>query len=121
MPFVSKAQAGFMHEHPEILGKAGLAEWDAATKGRHLPERKSMKKKMPKHTHVEHHGDGSKTIRHTHHDGTEHSHAVADHHEMMAHLEDHLGTPNEGEEAPAPAAAPPPAAGAAPAPPMGAQ
>ena len=28
-----------MHEHPEILGKKGLAEWDAATKGTHPPER----------------------------------------------------------------------------------
>ena len=33
-----------MHEHPEILGKAKLAEFDAATKGKHLPERKSMAK-----------------------------------------------------------------------------
>jgi hypothetical protein len=37
-PFASLAQAGFLHEHPEKLGKAGLAEWDAASKGRHLPE-----------------------------------------------------------------------------------
>jgi len=38
-PFASQAQAGYMHEHPEILGKSGLKEWDAATKGKHLPER----------------------------------------------------------------------------------
>jgi hypothetical protein len=37
-PFASIAQEGFMHEHPEKLGKAGLAEWDAATKGKHLPQ-----------------------------------------------------------------------------------
>ncbi len=39
MPFVSKAQQGFLHAHPEKLGKAKLAEFDAATKGMHnLPE-----------------------------------------------------------------------------------
>src|SRR5271165_57621 len=37
-PFSSKAQAGYLHSHPEKLGKAGLKEWDSATKGRHLPE-----------------------------------------------------------------------------------
>lgn len=37
-PFASLAQAGYMHTHPEILGKKGLAEWDAATKGKHLPK-----------------------------------------------------------------------------------
>jgi hypothetical protein len=39
MPFKSQAQAGYLHSHPEILGKKGLAEWDAATKGKHLPMR----------------------------------------------------------------------------------
>jgi hypothetical protein len=39
MPFVSQAQAGYMHSHPEILGKAGLKEWDSATKGKSLPKR----------------------------------------------------------------------------------
>jgi len=38
-PFASLAQAGYMHSHPEILGKKGLAEWDRATKGRKLPKR----------------------------------------------------------------------------------
>ena len=37
-PFASLAQEGFLHAHPEKLGKAGLKEWDAATKGKHLPE-----------------------------------------------------------------------------------
>jgi hypothetical protein len=37
-PFASLAQAGYMHSHPEILGKAGLKEWDNATRGKHLPE-----------------------------------------------------------------------------------
>lgn len=44
MPFKSLAQEGYLHAHPEILGKAKLAEFDAATKGKHLPERKSMAK-----------------------------------------------------------------------------
>jgi len=39
MPFVSRAQQGYLHAHPEVLGKKGLAEWDAASKGQHnLPE-----------------------------------------------------------------------------------
>lgn len=39
MPFVSKSQQGYLHAHPEVLGKKGLAEWDAASKGSHgLPE-----------------------------------------------------------------------------------
>ena len=38
MPFVSAAQRGYMHAHPEVLGKKGLAEWDAASKGQHVPE-----------------------------------------------------------------------------------
>lgn len=37
-PFASLAQEGFLHAHPEKLGKKGLAEWDAATKGKKLPE-----------------------------------------------------------------------------------
>jgi hypothetical protein len=42
MPFVSQAQAGYLHSHPEILGKTALKEWDEATKGKKLPKRKSM-------------------------------------------------------------------------------
>lgn len=38
MPFKSAAQRGYLHAHPEILGKKGLAEWDAASKGQHVPE-----------------------------------------------------------------------------------
>jgi hypothetical protein len=37
-PFRSKAQAGYLHSHPEILGKEGLKEWDASSKGKQLPE-----------------------------------------------------------------------------------
>ena len=39
-PFASQAQAGYMHSHPEILGKSALKEWDSATKGKKLPKRK---------------------------------------------------------------------------------
>ena len=39
MPFVSKAQQGYLHAHPEVLGKKALKEWDEASKGSHdLPE-----------------------------------------------------------------------------------
>jgi len=37
-PFVSLAQEGYMHAHPEILG-GKLKEWDAATKGKKLPKK----------------------------------------------------------------------------------
>jgi hypothetical protein len=47
MPFVSKAQQGFMHANPDVLGKKGLAEWDAASKGSHnLPEHVHEHKKV---------------------------------------------------------------------------
>jgi hypothetical protein len=37
-PFASLAQAGYMHSHPEVLGKTALDEWDSATKGKKLPK-----------------------------------------------------------------------------------
>lgn len=44
MPFVSKAQQGWAHAHPEKFGRKNLAEFDAATKGMHdLPERSHKK------------------------------------------------------------------------------
>lgn len=45
MPFVSKAQQGWAHEHPEEFGRANLKEFDAATKGEH---------NLPKHVHNGH-------------------------------------------------------------------
>lgn len=42
-PFSSLAQAGYLHSHPDILGKTALDEWDESTKGKHLP--KHVKKK----------------------------------------------------------------------------
>jgi len=38
-PFASLAQEGYLHAHPEKLGAKKLAEFDAATKGKHLPKR----------------------------------------------------------------------------------
>lgn len=43
-PFASLAQEGYLHSHPGILGKEGLAEWDKETKGRSLPEHVKHKK-----------------------------------------------------------------------------
>jgi hypothetical protein len=45
MPYVSRAQAGYFHTHKAQLEREGVNvdEWDAATKGKHLPERASMK------------------------------------------------------------------------------
>lgn len=42
MPFVSSAQRGYLHAHPEVLGKKALSEWDAASKGQ---------KSLPEHVH----------------------------------------------------------------------
>jgi hypothetical protein len=50
MPFVSAAQRGFMHANPEVLGKKGLAEWDAASKGQHVPEH--VKDGKPSYSHA---------------------------------------------------------------------
>ena len=45
MPYVSRAQAGYFHTHKDQLEHEGIDvdEWDAASKGKSLPER-SMKK-----------------------------------------------------------------------------
>lgn len=43
MPFASKAQQGYLHSHPEILGKKKLHEFDEATKGHY--------KDLPEHAH----------------------------------------------------------------------
>ena len=53
MPFKSLAQEGYLHEHPEILGSK-MAEWDAATKGKHLPKRKSLYRHAYKMRQMEH-------------------------------------------------------------------
>ena len=38
-PFVSADQRAFLNMHPEKLGKAGLAEWNHASKGLKLPKK----------------------------------------------------------------------------------
>jgi hypothetical protein len=74
------------------------------------------------HTNVEHHGDGSHTVHHVHEDGPHKDvkHAVADHDSMMDSMQEHLGTPNPGEDMAAAPGAPAPASPAGPAvPPAG--
>lgn len=46
MPYKSKAQEGYFHTHKAELEKQGVdvAEWDAATKGKKLPEKAPKKK-----------------------------------------------------------------------------
>ena len=47
MPFKSQAQAGYFHTHKKELEKQGVdvAEWDAATKGKHLPKKVKSRKR----------------------------------------------------------------------------
>jgi hypothetical protein len=53
MPFVSLAQEGWAHSHPEEFGKANLKEWDAATKGSHdLPEHVHHAAPSGQHAHA---------------------------------------------------------------------
>ncbi len=58
MPYKSQAQAGYFHTHKAQLERQGVNvdEWDAATKGKHLPEMAAVKQKtkqvkrgQPKH------------------------------------------------------------------------
>jgi hypothetical protein len=114
MPFESKAQQGFLEAHPEkIGGRAKLKEWENATNFKSLPEKKGMDKKKIKHakhgmthTHIEHHADGSHSVRHEMHNGETQSSAHANDADMMEHMQGQL-------DSQAPAAAPPAAAGAA--------
>jgi hypothetical protein len=132
MPFKSLAQEGFLHAHPEKLGKKGLAEWDAATKGKHLPEHvktydsggkvdvkdKTMaadwrdgvtgkdrkpKKEIKEMVHTKSH-NGKHIVTHRHHHPEHHpdeTHVMGSMDELHAHMDDHAGTPNAGEAAPA--------------------
>jgi hypothetical protein len=50
MPFVSKAQRGYMHANPEVLGKKALAEWDHASKDQHVPDH--VKDGKPSYSHA---------------------------------------------------------------------
>lgn len=88
MPFKSLAQEGYLHAHPDILGKTKLAEFDAATKGKHLPKHA---KHGFTHTTVTHHHDGSHTVTHHHVDPEKTvEHAVPDHDGMMDSMQQHL-------------------------------
>jgi hypothetical protein len=106
MPYESQAQAGFFHEHPEkVGGEKVVKEWDAATKGKHLPERKHMKHKNKhgmKHTHITHHPDGSHTVEHGMHEGEPQTSAKVNDADLMSHMQEALAGP--AEAAPAPAA-----------------
>lgn len=90
MPFYSLAEEGYLHEHPEILGKAKLAEFDAATKGKHLPERSHVST----HSSYDHAGaqgshaaidgivsDHGLAKGHSHHSPDGQTHTVITHHE----------------------------------------
>jgi len=90
-------------------------------------EKKEHKKKSSKkghkfrHTHIEHHDDGSATVHHQHEEGPEHDvkHAAANLDGVHDSMEDNLGQPNPGE-AEANAGSDAQAAGAAPAGPVAA-
>jgi hypothetical protein len=102
MPFKSLAQEGYMHAHPEILGKKGLSEWDSATKGKHLPQHAGghmAKKHEFSHSTVHHHKDGSHTMHHHHESDPKKDveHAVADHQGMMDSMQQNLGPQAAGE------------------------
>lgn len=98
----------------------------ASTSEKHLPEKKehSMKEYESKHedglghhghsaehhtikhTHIEHHDDGSRTMHHYHHpvavptkEEGDHSHAVPDLDGVHDNLEEHVGEPNDDEAA----------------------
>ena len=78
------------------------------------PKKESTPKHGIKHTHIEHHNDGSHTIRHTMHTGPETSHTAPDLDALHDHLEEHMGEPNQGEaEAMQQAGVAPPQAAAA--------
>jgi hypothetical protein len=50
MPYKSQAQAGYFHTHKAQLEKQGVnvSEWDAATKGKHLPKKVGSHQKTHK-------------------------------------------------------------------------
>lgn len=52
MPYVSKAQQGYFHAHPDKVGQKVVAEFDAASKGQHnLPQRVAKKTRKPSFYH----------------------------------------------------------------------
>ena len=74
----------------------------AKPKGESKPKSGKDKKTKHKHTHIEHHDDGSHTVRHTPQGGGEEiSYAAPDMDAVHDGLEQHVGEPNgdEGQEA----------------------
>jgi len=102
-----------MHAHPEILGKSGLKEWDSATKGKHLPERKHMdhdvaasglahkSHKPPKpqpEAHVKKLHTGGYMVTKHHPAGHTTEHGAKNMADVSQHLEEHMGEPAQGED-----------------------
>lgn len=83
-----------------------------------MPSGKKSKKSAPKHTHIEHHSDGSHTVRHTPAGGGEEvSYSRPDLESMLQGVRDNVGSAGQQQqEEPeeAPEQAPPAAGGAAP-------
>ena len=95
-----------------------LAREKSAPKSESKSKDSKKKKARMKHTHIEHHADGSHTIRHTPMEGGEEvSYSKPDLDGVHDGLEEHVGEPNEGEEQ-AGMAEEPPAASASAAPPQ---
>jgi len=96
MPFASEAQRRWGHTkagEKALGGPAAVHEWDTATEGKSLPERKSMK--TPKHsfheTTIKHHHDGSRTVKHHHIDPAKSiEHAVPDLAGAQESMEQHV-------------------------------
>ena len=124
MPFESKAQAAYLHAHPEkVGGQAALKEWDESTDFKHLPERKfhSEHKQMDglvaglsepahkpkKHQHpkrakhgikrtvIEHTDDGGHSIRHEMDNGQDVHHVAPDVNGLKQNMESMLNPPDE--------------------------
>jgi hypothetical protein len=88
-----------------ILSKEGDDMEKAASKkpSSKKDDKKSGTKKKHKHTHIEHHDNGTHTVRHTPEGGgPETSYAAKDLDEVHDGLEEHVGDPNgdEGQEPP---------------------
>jgi hypothetical protein len=95
----------------EVLAK------DKAAKPEAKKSDKIGQKKKHKHTNIEHHDDGSHTVRHTPVGGGEEtSYAAPDLDAVHDGLEQHVGNPNDGEESQEQSSGPTPSPMAQPAP-----
>lgn len=57
----------------------------------------AKKKHHSKHIHVDHHPDGSHTVKHVMDDGSEHASAHGNLDSVHDHIQDSIGQPNPGE------------------------